>query len=195
MRVLIIVVSLLFLAGCGSTPHHKQFDLSKVEARQGVIIGKINVEYNSVPFPTAGCTFCVDLDCHRLLQEGYVFMPIGRGDVYNTFFTCSYPVVGRGDHVFKVDSFAVKPGVTYFGNLLFSVNSRVTRVYKFYDSFQRKTVEETQYELTSTVSVSDHISGAVEAFRRQVKHEKAQVEKNLFDVSDAFTTQEIHVEH
>ena len=122
MRIFIIV-TLIFLTGCGSTPHYRQFDLSKVNEHQGVIIGKIEVEYNSRPYPVGGCRFCVDGDCHQLLNPGYVFMPIGLGKVFNTFLACGYPVLGRGDHKFEVDSFEVKPGVTYFGNLLFSVSS------------------------------------------------------------------------
>jgi hypothetical protein len=123
------------------------------------------------------------------LNEGYVFMPVGKYDVTNVLLVCGYPDVGRGDHLFEVGPFEVKPGATYFGNLLFSVSSQVT---KSYTTYYPKYEEHTDYELYATVTVEDDMEDVVKVFRQQVKRKDIPVDKNLIGVYSNSTTQQIH---
>jgi len=129
MRVLIINV-LTLLAGCGLLKHYKKFDLSKVHESQGVIIGKVDVKNNSRPFEITGCQFCAGTDtdtaCHHLLEDGYVFMPVGKGPLTEGRLSCSYPNVCCEDILFSVDAFEVTPEIAYFGNLIFTVDMKLS---------------------------------------------------------------------
>lgn len=120
-----LIVLLTVLAGCG-TSNYKKFDLSDVHESQGVIIGKVDVRFNSKPFEFTGCQFCVGTHtgtaCHHLVEDGYVFMPVGKGPLTEGRLSCLYPDVCCEDIVFAVDSFEVTPEITYFGNLNFTVD-------------------------------------------------------------------------
>lgn len=188
MRIFIAVL-LILLAGCGATRSYKDFNLSKVDKSLGVIIGKVDIEYNSRPFGANRCRFCISRDCHQLLGDGYVFMPVGKYDVTNVLLVCGYPDVGRGDHLFEVGPFEVKPGIIYLGNLVFSVSSRIT---KSYTTYYPKYEEHTHYELFATVTVEDDMEDVVKVFRQQVKRKDIPVEKNLLDIYSNSTTQQIH---
>lgn len=113
--IIFIVVCLVILTGCG-TRHYKQFDLSNVSENQGVIIGKIDIQYNYRPFDSTGCRFCAGSACQYLLDDGYVFMSVEKGPLAQGRLSCSHP-----DIFYTVESFEVGSDIIYFGNLFFTV--------------------------------------------------------------------------
>jgi hypothetical protein len=105
----------MIMMGCG-TRHYKQFELSNVNENQGVIIGKIDIKYNYRPFDSTGCRFCAGSACQYLLDDGYVFMSVGKGPLTQGRLSCSYPNI-----YYTVKSFEVGSDIIYFGNLIFTV--------------------------------------------------------------------------
>ena len=126
-----VILLLMFVAGCG-TSNYKKFDLSNVHESQGVIIGKVDVRFNSKPFDFTGCQFCAGTEagtaCHHLLEDGYVFMPVGKGPLTEGRLSCSYPDVCCEDILFSVESFEVGTGIIYFGNLVFTVDDESPQI-------------------------------------------------------------------
>jgi hypothetical protein len=119
MRIFIIA-ALIILAGCG-TSNYKKFDLSGVHESQGVIIGKIDIKYNHRLFDSTGCQFCAGSACQSLLDDGYVFMPVGKGPLTQGRLSCSNPDFCCDVPSFTVESFEVGSDIIYFGNLIFTV--------------------------------------------------------------------------
>lgn len=115
-----VIVLLMFVAGCG-TRNYKEFDFSNVPESQGVIIGKIDIKYNSQLLDTTVCKFCAGSACQSLLDDGYVFMPVEKGPLTQGRLYCSHPNFCCDVPNFIVESFEVGSGIIYFGNLIFTV--------------------------------------------------------------------------
>ncbi len=210
MRILLVII-LILLAGCG-TRHYKQFDLADIKENQGVIIGKIDVKYNYLPFDTTGCKFCAGFACQSLLDDGYVFMSVEKGPLTQGRLSCSNP-----DISYLVESFEVGSDIVYFGNLIFTVidtspnpgavpvrsTARTIKLIKeapedyYVDDFGKAAIRDFASWLTSVevtpnqrapykiyfdVSVKDDMKDVLEVFRAQVKNKEVKVEKNIFNI-------------
>jgi len=129
MRVLLIV-GLILMIGCTTRSNYKRFDLPWAEENLGVIIGKVDVNYDSGKFDSEECRFCIDKVCPQLLNGGYIFLSLPQRDVTHARLSCYYPKVGYKDHFFEVSQLEVKPGIVYFGNLIVNVTFGSSHTYK-----------------------------------------------------------------
>ncbi|MDH5763729.1 MAG: hypothetical protein OEZ51_12155 [Nitrospinota bacterium] len=131
-KITSLALLFVFLMACETTGYnYKELDLSKVDENEGVVIGKVGVEFNSKPFDKRKCVFCIGSVCHQLLGNGYVFMPVEKGTVPRVGISCDFPgLISNGSkYFFGPDQFVVGPGITYMGNLLFSVNIASSSTY------------------------------------------------------------------
>jgi hypothetical protein len=89
VKRILTVVLLIFLAGCAS--NYKDFKTSNVGDDEGVVIGKVSVAYKDSSYNTDLCEFCIGSTCHKLLKEGYVFMPLKSGESHSSLsLECHY---------------------------------------------------------------------------------------------------------
>ncbi|MDH5763730.1 MAG: hypothetical protein OEZ51_12160 [Nitrospinota bacterium] len=208
MRIF-ITAFLIFLTGCGATiqyqKNYKNFDLSKVDENQGVVIGRVDVELEAKPYDARLCGFCMGSVCHQLFEDGYVFMPLEQGNVPIVSISCDLPGPrGNREYRFGVDQFQVKPGITYIGNLLFSIKKWSSRAYttsksEDYTDYQtRKMSGEVDNHLDALVKdeidglLSDMFFVFTDASKKRTYYEysaSVSAEDDMSDVLEVFRQQ------
>lgn len=194
-----IAILLMVLAGCAS--NYKDFKVSDVDDDEGIVIGKVSVDYNNNPYNTDLCKFCIGSTCHELLKDGYVIMPLKRNEDNSTISLECHYIGGQGDrtHILNIKPLKVKPGVTYVGNFLFS-NKEVSSDQLTSDMVLPQKVytggrglfgvagvlllpEGKPMQVVGAVlSIKDDIPSVLSAYQKQAGNETAQVAKNIITV-------------
>lgn len=170
------------LMGCVTS--HKDFDPKKVKPTQGIVIGKVDVIYNSKKF-NPNCRVCLGSgkgsECQKLSDEGLVFMALEKGVNEITRFECQ----DVSPQAFTPSGvvFEVKEGVQYIGNA--KADWKNAGGFKASSMFGLigALVDESSNDGILTVSVSDQGYESVKsAYQNQIKAKNLNVGKSLIQV-------------
>jgi hypothetical protein len=183
VTIILSVVLLIFLAGCASS--YKDFKVSDVDDDEGIAIGKINVVYNGETY-NEECKICISDTCHKLTEEGYVFMPLGQGTAIIEKLYCKDGI--EQNQAFQGAQFMVKQGVTYFGDVTF--NWKNENQPSFIESafalgfaggaFASTYMARLDGEIV--MSVEDNIEPVLKVYQQQVGDDSGSVEKSIVTV-------------
>ncbi|MDH5763731.1 MAG: hypothetical protein OEZ51_12165 [Nitrospinota bacterium] len=195
-----LTLLLVFLTGCASS--YKDFKASNVGEDEGVVVGKVSVVFNGEPYNINLCEFGIGSTFHDLLDEGYVFMPLKSGETQSSVSLKCHYTGGQGDHThtFNINPQEVKPGVTYFGSLHFSVDEVLTNQLTADMVLPKKRYsgragmlgvvgvlllrERAPIQVAAAkLLVKDELRPVMEAFQRQAGDGTVQVETNLVVVA------------
>lgn len=181
---IVVVVLLMILTGCSSS--YKDFKVSDVDENEGIAIGKINVVYNGKPH-NKECKICISSTCHKLTEEGFVFMPLEQGPVVIETLLCKDGMTEQNQS-FQGAQFEVRQGVTYFGNLTFNWINEYPHTFinmvgvGMIGGAALQSSVNARLDGEISMKVEDDMLPVLSAFQQQVGNTEAQAEKSIVSV-------------